>query len=105
MSTIRYEQSELNVVAARQAHKFQAETLAKMLEMGWQVQTVKSIVMGIRVTVVTVSHPHGGFGMICPNGMFARPIKGKKSVSWNWQKMKDLAEATIPCAIVPTSTR
>ncbi|WP_293857274.1 hypothetical protein [uncultured Alsobacter sp.] len=98
MTTHRMLQSDLTAEALRCAHTFQLQTLAQMLQGGW---VVKSVRRQGGVTVITVDHPHGGFGLIAPNGMFQRPLKGSKSVTWCWSKMADLAKATVPFCNAP----
>ena len=98
MATHRHTQADLNEIAQNRAHAFQRETLVKMLDMGWNVQMVKT---EGKATVITVSHNNNGFGLIAPNGMFQRPFKGQTRVTWNWGKMRDLAEATVPFFNVP----
>ena len=106
MRTQRLPQDDLNDEAQFRAHPFQKTVLAYMLERGWQVYCVKTVdapdsqLVRRLVTVVTVSHPDGGFAGIAPNGLVFRPVKGKSKVEWNWRRMRDLVDATIPAAHV-----
>jgi hypothetical protein len=95
--TIRMSQHDVNREALIQAHPFQKEVVKHLLEeKGWNVQSViPNRVGGIRVTIVSLKKD-GLFVGVAPNGMIFRPRPGKRAIEWSWERMADLAQATIP---------
>lgn len=93
--TIRMTQEALNDHALDMAKPFQKQLLAHLLGFGWQVQSMKQS-PSLKVWAITVSHPHGGFALVRPDGAMIRPARGQKSVGWRWSDLEDQAYATIP---------
>ena len=88
-----YETDTLQQMALASPHKFQAEAAARMLPLGWKVFKIKS--EGNNQVILLSSTKFDCFGVLYPDGSFQRNLKGKKTVNWNWQRVRDAAQATV----------